>query len=180
MLGLHGVDSEAYWDPADRASPTAKFSDFGIDGQYQYILDPQVVTAMFSYTHERQRYADALWNESNPGYVGAFENASNTLNYLRLKATYSYRARYGAALAYTTVSGSADAIAYPANDTKRPDSRLWIPELFYQPSQYVRVGLQYYLWDKFQGLRNNYDPAGLAGRNARDNNAIFLYVWAAR
>jgi hypothetical protein len=180
MVGLHGLDSEAYSDALDRTSPTAKFTDFGVDGQYQYILDPHVVTAMFSYTHEKQRYANALWDETNPDYVGAFENATNTLDYWRMKATYSYRARYGAALAYTTVSGSADALAYGGNDTNRPDSRLWIPEIFYQPSQYVRVGLQYYKWDKYLGLRNNYDPFGLAGRNASDNNAVFFYVWAAR
>jgi hypothetical protein len=180
MIGLHGLDNEAYFDPADRASPSARFTDFGVDGQYQYILDPHVVTAMFSYTHERQSYADALWNEVNPEYLGAFEHAANTLDYWRMKATYSYQARYGVALACTTVSGSSDALAYGSNDANRPDSRLWIPEIFYQPLQYVRIGLQYYKWDKFAGLRNNYDPEGLVGRSASDNNAVFLYVWAAR
>jgi hypothetical protein len=180
MIGLHGLDSEAYFDPLDPSSPTAKYQDLGVDGQYQYILDPHVVTAMFSYTHERQRYADALWNEDNAGYVAAFGNPSNTLDYWRLKATYSYRARYGASLAFTTARGSADAIAYGGNDANRPDSRLWIPELFYQPLQFLRVGLQYYKWDEFQGLRSNYDPGGLAGRNARDNNALFVYFWVAQ
>jgi len=180
MLGAHGLEGQAYFDPLDRTSPLAHFQDVGVDGQYQYILDPHTVTAMFSYTHERQRYDDALWNADNPNYLEAFGNPTNTLDYWRLKATYSYRAKYGASLAFTSVRGSADGVVYASNDAARPDSRLWIPELFYQPIQYVRVGLQYYSWDRYLGVRSNYDPAGLAGRSAADNNALFLYVWLAR
>jgi hypothetical protein len=171
MIGMHGLNSESYWDPADRSSPTAKFQDVGVDGQYQYILDPHVVTAMFSYTREQQSYGDALWNENNPDYLGAFEHASNTLDYWRLKGSYSYMARYGASLAYTEVRGSSDALAYGSNDALRPNSQLWIPEVFYQPVQYLRIGVQYYKWQQLEGL---------AGRSARDNNAVFLYMWAAR
>jgi hypothetical protein len=179
MIGMHALSGEAYLDPMDRTSPTAKFQDVGVDGQYQYILDPHVVTAMFSYTREKQTYADELWNSDNPDYVGAFENSSNTLDYVRLKLTYSYLAKYGVSLAYTTVKGSPDEIAYAGNDSNRPDSRLWIPEVFYQPIQYVRIGLQYYKWDRYLGVQSNYDPNGLVGRNARDNNSVFLYMWAA-
>lgn len=179
MIGVHGLNATAYSDAADKGSPTAKFDDIGVDGQYQYILDPHVVTLMFSYTHEKQKYDDALWNPDNPGYAGAFANASNTLDYWRFKATYSYQAKYGAALAYTTVSGSADSIAYGGNDSNKPDSQLWVPEVFFMPSQYVRVGLQYYVWNKFSGTRSNYDPVNLPGRSASDNNAVFLYVWAS-
>jgi hypothetical protein len=180
MIGVHGMSSEAWFDPADRASPTAKFSDYGVDGQYQYLLDPHVVTVMMSYTHERQHNADALWDATNPQYLAAFANEASNLGYWRAKGTYSYRARYGASLAYTSVNGSADALAYSGNSSHRPDSRLWIPELFYQPVQYLRIGLQYYAWDRYLGVSRNYDPQGLAGRNASDNNAIFLYVWGAR
>jgi hypothetical protein len=180
MIGMHGMDSEAYFDPADRASPTAKFSDYGIDSQYQYLLAPHVVTVMMSYTHERQHNADALWDPTNPQYIAVFLQAKSKLEYWRLKGTYSYQARYGMSLAYTTVNGSADALAYSGNASNRPDSRLWIPEIFFQPAQYLRIGLQYYKWDKYLGLSRNYDPQGLAGRNANDNNATFLYVWVAR
>jgi hypothetical protein len=52
--------------------------------------------------------------------------------------------------------------------------------MFYQPVQYLRLGIQYYKWDQFQGVRRNYDLSGFPGRNANDNNALFLYVWVAR
>jgi hypothetical protein len=179
MIGLHGLEVETLSDPTQGSSPTARFRDIGVDGQYQYLLDPHAVTAMFSYTHETQRYAAALWDPNDPGYAGAFTGPRNSLDYLRLKATYSYQARYGAALAYTRVKGSADALAYPVSPTGRPDSQLWVPELFYLPYQYTRIGLQYYKWTRFNGARQEYDPVDFPGRNARDNNALFLYVWAA-
>ena len=180
MLGAHGLDGSSYYEPRDRSSPAAHWQDLGVDGQYQYLLDPHAVTAMFSYTHEKQRYDDRLWNAANPAVLDVFGNARNSLDYWRLKLTYSYRARYGASLARTTVSGSADALAYPLNGSARPDSRLWIPEAFVQPNQYVRVGLQYRQWDQYQGKTRNYDPEGLIGRNASDNNTWLLYFWVAR
>jgi hypothetical protein len=184
MVGMHGMNAETYADPTINGGPTTKFRDVGVDGQYQYILDPYSVTAMFSYTHEKQRYADELWNPTNPGYnvtsTPLAANASNDLDYLRLKLTYVYQAKYGASLAYSSVKGSADSTVYANNTSNTPDSRLWTPEIFWMPIQYVRVGLQYYKWDLFNGSKSAYDASGqVPGRNASDNNMFFLYVWAA-
>jgi hypothetical protein len=175
MIGLHGLSAETYVDAGDTGSPTARFRDIGIDGQYQYILDPHVVTAMFSYTRERQRYADELWNPDNPNPLGVFANNSNTLDYVRAKLTYVYQAKYGAALAYTSIRGTSDATVY-TNPAAVPDSRLWAPEIFWSPIQYVRLGVQYFKWDKYLGAKSNYDGNG---RNASNNNTLFFYVWAA-
>ncbi len=73
-----------------------------------------------------------------------------------------------------------DTPAYSLNDAARPDSSLWIPEAFIQPNQYVRIGLQYRKWDQYLGMKRNYDPEGLIGRNASDNNTWLLYFWLAR
>jgi hypothetical protein len=42
--------------------------------------------------------------------------------------------------------------------------------------QYVRVGLQYTSYSKFNGAASNYDGFG---RDAKDNNTLFFYVWGA-
>jgi hypothetical protein len=42
--------------------------------------------------------------------------------------------------------------------------------------QYVRIGAQYTFYTKFNGASENYDGFG---RNAHDNNSLFLYLWAA-
>ena len=49
-------------------------------------------------------------------------------------------------------------------------------ELFWTPLQYLRVGAQYTAYNRFHGAGSNYDGAG---RNASDNNTLFLYVWGA-
>jgi hypothetical protein len=38
------------------------------------------------------------------------------------------------------------------------------------------VGLQYTAYTRYNGAHDNYDGFG---RNARDNNSLFLYAWAA-
>jgi hypothetical protein len=40
----------------------------------------------------------------------------------------------------------------------------------------LRIGLQYTAYTKYNGARDNYDGFG---RNARDNNSLFLYAWTA-
>jgi hypothetical protein len=182
MIGLHGMNADSYWfnndindNPTIQSSSMVKYRDIGIDGQYQYILDPHVVTAMFSYTHEKQSYPSELLT-GNGGT--AADNSSDTLNYLRLKGTYVYKAKYGASLAYTSITGSNDQTLWgSANGV--PNSRLWAPEVFWMPVQYVRVGLQYYKWDKYLGAKTNYNGDSTNPRDAKDNNSLFFYVWGA-
>ena len=57
-----------------------------------------------------------------------------------------------------------------------PGTRGWVPEVFWTPVQYLRIGAQYYAFSRFHGASSNYDGAG---RNAKDNNTFFLYVWGA-
>jgi hypothetical protein len=178
-IGAHGFTARTWSDSADRSSPRGRFQDVGVDGQYQWIADPYTFTAMVSYTRERQHYDSALWDPNDPAYVGAVEHATDTLDYWRAKATWTASARYGVALAFTSVSGSPDALLYGSNDSARPDSRLWIPEAFWNPVQNIRVGVQWYRWQKYLGTSGEYDPANSPGRRARDNNSLFVYAWVA-
>jgi len=188
MVGLFGMNAEIYANSPDTFGPTTRYRDVGADAQYQYILDPHTISAQFSYIKENQRYSDALWDSNNPNYAGNFSNSSNTLNYLRLKGTYVYQAKYGVSLGYVGVTGSPDTLAYTsspdgngnpvpfgdANST--PNTHIWIPEIFWTPIQNIRVGLQYYKFTEYNGSSANYDGNG---RNASDNNTAFLYVWGA-
>ncbi|MBS0552116.1 MAG: cytochrome C, partial [Proteobacteria bacterium] len=40
----------------------------------------------------------------------------------------------------------------------------------------LRLGLQYTMFDKFNGARRNYDGSG---RDAKDNNTLFLFAWTS-
>jgi hypothetical protein len=45
-----------------------------------------------------------------------------------------------------------------------------------RPFANVRVGLQYTVYTKYDGASTNYDGTG---RNASDNNTLYLFAWLA-
>ena len=176
MVGIFGLNVDIYPGSPGTTGPTNNYRDIGIDGQYQYILDPHMFSAQFSYIKENQSY-----NASLVGPGAGHDNSSNTLGYLRLKATYVYQAKFGGSLGYVSGRGSADPQLYnspaplgSANNT--PNTRFWVPEVFWIPVQYARVGVQYYKVTEFNGSSSNYDGNG---RNASDNNTLFFYIWGA-
>lgn len=166
MIGMFGLNINAYPDNTDQNGPVIHYRDRGIDAQYQYLLDPHTVSAQFSYIREKINNGDVTGIATNP---------TNTLNSLRVKGTYIYQARYGTSLSYFSTTGTADPTLYPT-PSATPTVRAIMPEIFWLPIQNIRVGLQYYAYQKFDGARTNYDGNG---RSARDNNTAFLYFWGA-
>ncbi len=166
MVGMLAMNAAIYPDNLNPGGPTTDYRDRGIDAQYQYLLDPNTITAQLSYIRE---------TISNGDVTGVATNATNTLNQLRLKGSYIYHAKYGASLSYFSTTGTSDATLYPDVATN-PDTRGWVPELFWTPVQNIRIGAQYFAFNRFHGASNNYDGAG---RDAKDNNTLFLYVWGA-
>ncbi|MCK9380951.1 MAG: cytochrome C [Sulfuritalea sp.] len=130
-------------------------------------------------------------------------NDSDTTNTFRAKLSYVYQAKYGGSLAYFNLTGTTNTESQSSgydpvtgtiastdplglgsilstrvggNLSGNPATRGFTYEAFWMPVQYVRVGAQYTAYNKFNGASDNYD--GL-GRNARDNNTLFFYVWGA-
>ena len=186
MIGLFGLDARVYPDNEDPTGDTSRSNDVGIDAQYQYLLDPHAVTVTASYIHEKTNWASSLVD------AGAVSNTSDTLYQFKLKASYVYGARYGASLTYFRIGGSSDALLYGGGvdpDTGAalgapvsgdlagsPGTSGFVPEIFWTPLQYVRIGAQYWIYNRFNGSSSNYDGFG---RSARDNNTLFVYVWGA-
>jgi hypothetical protein len=150
---------------------STRYKDVGFDAQYQYLLAPHTFTTQMRYIHERI-------NDD----VASLYASPATLDSFKLKGSYVYQAKYGASLAFTNVNGSADAQAYPSgtanfgSNSNIPNTRIWTPEIFWQPTQNVRLGIQYNYFTRFNGAQTNYDGFG---RNARDNDTVFLYAWLA-
>ncbi len=166
MVGALAMNADVYPDNLNPVGQTVHYRDRGVDAQYQYLLDPHTVTAQLSYIRE---------TIDNGDQAGVASNASNTLRQFKVKGSYIYRATYGASLSYFNTTGSADASLYP-DAAMSPDTRGWVPEAFWTPIQNLRVGAQYYRYQRFHGASANYDGQG---RNARDNNTMFVYVWGA-
>lgn len=184
MVGLLGMNADVYPDNVHPGGPVTRYRDRGVDAQYQYLLDPHTVTAQLSYIRETIDGGDLS---------GVASNAANTLRQLKLKASYVHRAKFGGSLGFFNTTGSSDSVLYPSglselapappsptpvsgNVANSPTTRGWIPELFWIPTQYVRVGAQYFAFDRFNGAKRNYDGAG---RDASANNTLFVYVWGA-
>jgi len=134
-------------------------------------------------------------------------NSSDTSSIFRAKLSYVYQAKYGGSLAFFNKTGTTNTLnqssgyetacaigvaptgicsaASPLGGTStrvtgnlsgNPGTRGFTYEAFWMPVQYVRVGAQYTAYNKFNGASDNYDGFG---RNAKDNNTLFLYVWGA-
>jgi len=184
------------------------FKNMGVDAQYQYILDPHTVTAQMAFMHQQQRYSMNALGEAAPPYFAAdgvtpvaAVNSSDTSNTFRAKVSYVYQAKYGGSLGFFNRTGTTNTLNQTAgydssglitsndpnltgitsarvtgNLTGSPAARGLTLEAFWIPVQYVRVGAQYTAYNKFNGASSNYDGFG---RNASNNNTLFLYLWAA-
>ena len=172
----------------DRSAGNDSFVDTGIDAQYQFTRDPNVVTATASWIHENQ-FLPASQT------LGLSEHRSNDLDSVKLTTSYVYShddAGYGITASHFWLSGSKDAGLYAQEDVAgsangSPDSRGWIFELDYMPFinkspiaiwpwTQLKLSLQYTLYDRFNGASRNYDGAG---RNASDNDTLLLLGWLA-
>jgi len=180
MLGTFGLIADRLPDNTIPGTPTDRFSDYALDAQYQYLTLPHAFTAQAAWIYEKQN-----WRASFPtGGIGAGPTPANPSDHLttfKAKASYMYERMYGATVAYFSTTGNADAGLYaPAPVTGSangyPDSRGMIFELDYLPHPQVKLALQYTWFLKFNGAHTNYDGNG---RNAMDNNTVYLLAWLA-
>ncbi len=173
-VGAYGVEAKLYpGGDVPLSGPTNKYSDWALDSQYQYIGDENLVSVTATYIHEKQTL-DATYG------AGASSNPSDTLKTLRIGASYYYDRKYGGALGYFSTTGSSDDLLYAQGDpvtgfaNSKPDSKGWTAELDWVPYENTKIALQYTMYDKFNGGDTNYDGAG---RNAKDNNTLYLLGW---
>lgn len=184
MLGTYGLIADVYPDDTLPGTPTDRYTDVAVDGQYQYITDPNTFTMQATYIHEKQDYRASYPATLAGAPIGVGPTPANAVDKLhtaRLKFSYYYEHRYGATLALFDTNGTLDPGLYGpgsvgGSNNGRPDSSGYIVELSYQPIQNLRLMLQYTAFNKFNGARRNYDGFG---RTASDNNMLFLNAWLA-
>jgi hypothetical protein len=118
--------------------------------------------------------------------AGASANPSDSLTTTRVSGSYYYRRRLGGTLGYFATTGTSDSGLYPAaapgaagvvtSANGAPDTRGWIGEINYLPWLNTKISVQYTAYSKFNGGRTNYDGVG---RNASDNNSLYVVLWFA-
>jgi hypothetical protein len=99
-----------------------------------------------------------------------------------VNAGYFYNYHFGTLggyLGYFSTDGDTDPLLYPADSvdgsrTGSPDSSGFILQANYLLKEKYKFAIQYTIYDKFNGADNNYDGFG---RDASDNNTLYLLVW---
>jgi hypothetical protein len=161
------------------------YTDGYLDAGYQYLTGDgrHSVTLNGFYTHEDH----AL---DGTQAAGGATTADGTLNETRLVGTYYFDRTYGATVAWGKLFGSADPALYQqgtpigGSANGKPDSNDyvleadWVPfgkgDSWLHPLANLKLGLQYTIYTEFNGAARNYDGFG---RNAADNNTLFLFAW---
>lgn len=173
MIGTYGMIANVFPDHDNPFGPTDRFRDIALDGQYHYSTGDHMVSTHATWIREKQD-----WNASFP--LGMTSNASATLNTFRADVHYFYKRRWGGGIQYFSTWGDADAMRYNTGEmvmgsaTGSPNTKGWMIDLNYLPLQNIKLGVRYTRYDKFNGESTNYDGFG---RNAKDNNTLFLYGW---
>lgn len=179
-LGAFAMFPDVY-PGSDRSTGTSdRYQDVGVDASYQYVGDGTGIYQVNArYTHENQnlRASYLLGNAASRG---------NDLDDFRIDASYYWQNMIGGTIGAFDTTGSADSGLYAGNRTFKPDSSGFIFQVDYTPFGgadapvdgrfNLRVGLQYYLYTRFNGASSNYD--GL-GHDASDNNAFRVFLWTA-
>src|SRR5579864_1104057 len=178
--GLYGADFKLFpGGGVPLRGPVNRFKDVAEDVQYQFVGEEHLLSVAGTRIHESMTL-DASFAATGSA------NPADDLTTTRLWATYYYRRRIGGTVGYFSTTGSTESGLYPAtapgapgvvtSANGSPDTRGWIAEVNYLPWLNVKVSAQYTWYDKFNGAGTNYDGVG---RNASDNNALYLLLWFA-
>ena len=173
-FGTFGMAAQTY-PGRDPSAGKDKYTDFGLDSQYQVSKGPHDITAMVSWIYERQN-----WDAS---YVlGNTSNTSDTLYSFKATLDYLYDKTFGGAVQYFLIDGSSDPTIFGGSQAGSPTSDGIIVQLDYLPfnknggpafwpRSNIKFSLQYVAYNRFNGARTDYDGAG---SNARNNNTLYV------
>jgi hypothetical protein len=169
-VGTYGLSTTLY--PSGVTGPTDRYTDVAWDAQYEWRVGGGNLTAHATWIHERQ-HLDATV------LTGGAATVSSSLRTFRADAAFYDAGRVGATLAYFSTAGARDTLRYrPApiagSRTGRPNSSGLIGQLDFLPWLNTRFALQYVAYAGFNGSADDYDGFG---RNASDNNALYLMGW---
>jgi len=178
-VGVFGLNTSLQPDRAS-GSPSNDYNDVGVDAQYQFLgTREHVFTAQTSFIRERER------RDSLAVGVDASHRVGH-INEFKINTSYHYRQTYGASLGYFSTTGTTDSLVYADNRRSRPNTAGAVMQLDWTPFgkedswgapwANARVGVQYTLYNQFDGASDNYDGAG---RDASDNNTLFCFLWMA-
>lgn len=178
-LGHFGFRTDIQPDPS--APATDRYTDLGVDFNYQYLANPlHIYELKANYTREQQQLL-AYYNQDMES--GA-QRINQQLGFFGLNGTYTYDQTYGITAGFNHIYGNRDSVVYSASPTNKPNSEYFTFELDYVPfgkkaataDSYLNLkfAAQYVAYTRLNGAEKNYDGTG---RNASDNNTLYFNTW---
>jgi hypothetical protein len=166
--------------PSPLQGPDNRFNDVAEDFQYQYIGENNIFSLQGTHIHENMHLTASY-------IAGGVANRTDDLTTDRIWGTYYYQRAYGGSLGWFSSTGSTDGGLYPGptsltdpgvvtSANGSPDTDGFVGEVDYLPWLNVKLSLQYTHYAKFNGAGTNYDGVG---RNASDNDTLYLLLWFA-
>jgi len=170
-VGAYGLHAKLI--PSGLDGPTNDYTDVAADFQFEHASVDNALTIHGTYIHEDQRLRASVASSAASG-------KANDIETLRLDAGY-HVGRWMPTLGVFETTGNRDPLLYaPAavdgSANGKPDSRGAIAQLAYFPWLNTQFTLQYTYYGRFNGRHDDYDGAG---RDASDNNTLFLVAWFA-
>jgi hypothetical protein len=176
-IGTFGLAANTF-PGRDSSAGKDRYVDIGLDSEYQNSVGPHDFTALLSWIYERQS-----WNASE--VLGLTSNRSDKLWNFKATADYLYDKTYGGAVQYFATDGDTDSLLYGGSRTGSPKSDGFVFQLNWMPlnkgggpsfwpRSNIKLSVQYTVYNRFDGSRNDYDGSG---RNAKDNNTLYLEAW---
>lgn len=171
-IGTYGISADLY--PSGVTGNTDTYTDIGVDVNYEKAMASNMLTVHGNFIKE-SRTLDASFA------AGDAAAKSSGLNSFKLSGNYYLHSQIGFSGAYFMTSGDADANLYGAaplegSASNEPNSSGQIAELDYLPWLNTKFSVQYVMYNQFNGNSKNYDGSG---RNASDNNALYVSGWIA-
>jgi hypothetical protein len=173
-VGSYGMHANS--TPNAILGPHDTYTDVAGDFQYERVLPSlhnDILTVHGTFIHESSKLNATFDNE-------AADLVPHTLQTIRGDAAYHFGNRYAASVGGFQTNGTADATFYGSgtsvtgSETGNPKTNGYIANVSYWPVQNVQLGVQYTGYLKFNGDSKNYDGSG---RNANQNNSLYLVVW---
>ena len=140
-----------------------KYTDVGVDTQYELPLGANLLALHAQYLHESQDYGSGTTLAAK---------SNDHLNDARIDAEMHFQRMYEVALAYDNWSGSTDAVLYPTwtnSAANSPATAYWTAEVDYLPWENTKLGLQYRDYTKYYGSTTS----------VSNDNYAYLYGWFA-
>ncbi len=169
-IGAYGLYLRSY--PNAITGPRDTYRDVAADFTFDQQLGANQLSIYGTYIYEHANLDASL-------LAGSVGQSLHKLNTARANATYHWGDRYAATGGLFGISGTTDitlfapgAVGGSASGSPQTDG--YILQFAYWPWQNINLTAQYTGYWKFNGGSTNYDGSG---RNAGDNNTLYLAGW---